>query len=90
MLKGYEVATVQEMGWGGLRNGPLSTRMEGLFDVFLTGDKNLRYQQNLSGRQVAIVVFPSNKLSVAKGLEEPLQAVLASLTAGAFIELEFP
>ena len=90
MLKGYQVATVQEVGWGGLKNGPLMAHMEGLFDVFLTGDKNLRYQQNLSGRQIAIVVFPSNRLSVVKGLEEPLKAVLLSIPAGAFIELEFP
>jgi hypothetical protein len=90
MLKGYQVATVQEMGCGGLKNGPLLARMEGQFDVFLTGDKNLQYQQNLSGRQVAIVVFPSNRLSVVKGLEAPLKAALANITAGALVELEFP
>ena len=87
ILKEYQVFTVQEVGWGGLKNGLLLARMEGQFDVFLTGDKNLQYQQNLKGRRVAIVVFPSNKLSVVKQLEEPLKAALATITTGAFIEL---
>jgi len=43
MLKGYAVFTVQEIGWGGLKNGLLLARMDGQFDVFLTGDKNLQY-----------------------------------------------
>lgn len=87
MLKGYQVSTVQEMGWGGLKNGLLLARMDGQFDVFLTGDKNLQYQQNLTGRQVAIVVLPSNRLSVVKQLEEPLKAAIANITVDAFIEL---
>ncbi len=75
------------MGWSGLKNGALLARVEGEFMVFLTADKNLRYQQNLKGRQLAIVVFPSNKLSIVKQLVAPLKATLADITIGALIEL---
>jgi hypothetical protein len=87
MVREHQVFTVQEMGWGGLKNGPLLARLEGVFDVFLTADKNLRYQQNLKERRVAIVIFPSNKLSVVKQLEASLHSVLAGIVSGSFVEL---
>jgi hypothetical protein len=76
MLQGYDVYTVQYMGWGGVKNGTLLRPAESQFDVFLTADKNLRYQQNLDGRTLAIIVFPSNKLSVVKSLETQLKEAL--------------
>jgi hypothetical protein len=42
------ISTVQEMGWSGLKNGELLVAIEGRFDVFITTDENLRYQQNLT------------------------------------------
>lgn len=87
MLREYQVFTVQEMGWGGLKNGALMTRAEGHFDVFLTADKNLRYQQNFKGRQLAVIVFPTNKLSVIKQLDAALKVSLTGITAGSFVEL---
>jgi hypothetical protein len=47
-LPGHEVRTVQEMGWSSMKNGELLARGAGQFDVFITADQNLRYQQNLS------------------------------------------
>lgn len=87
ILAGYDVQTVQEMGWGGVKNGRLLSLAEPLFDLFLTADKNLRYQQNLTGRPLAVIVFPSNKLSVVIGLEEALKSQIPQATAGAYIEL---
>ena len=55
MLAPRPVATVQQAGYAGLKNGQLLTALEGVFDILLTADKNLRYQQNLTGRQLAIV-----------------------------------
>jgi hypothetical protein len=46
MLAPREVTTVQKAGFRGLKNGALLTALEGSFDVFVTADKNLRYQQN--------------------------------------------
>jgi hypothetical protein len=46
-LPGHDVRTVQDMGRSGVKNGDLLARSVGQFDVFLTADQNLRYQQNL-------------------------------------------
>jgi predicted nuclease of predicted toxin-antitoxin system len=57
-LPGHEAASANEMGWEDLRNGELLSRAEGAgFEVLLTGDANLNYQQNLSGRSIALVVI---------------------------------
>jgi len=59
-LLGHEVATAYERGWSSLKNGELLdvAEREG-YEVFVTTDSNLRYQQNLAGRQLAIVVLLS-------------------------------
>jgi hypothetical protein len=64
-LAGHEVRTTQEQGWAGLKNGELLTQAVAAgFEVFITGDKNLEFQQNLkaSGLFVLVLVAPSNKL----------------------------
>jgi hypothetical protein len=87
LLVDHDVQTVQDMGWAGLKNGPLLTRAESLFDLFLTADKNLRYQQNLRDRTLSIIVFPSNRLSIVKTLEGKLKASIEQVTGGNYIEL---
>ena len=57
---GHECLTVQEAGWSGRENGELLAAAETEFDVLLTVDTNLRYQQNLEGRRIAIVVLQSS------------------------------
>src|SRR5205823_4751940 len=54
----------QELGFAGMANGALLARLEGNFEVFVTADKNLRYQQNLAGRSLAIVELPTNRLPI--------------------------
>jgi hypothetical protein len=61
---------------------------EETFDVFLTADQNLRYQQNLKGRKIAIILFPSNRLPVVKEYEEKLKQALSQIKPGAFVELK--
>jgi hypothetical protein len=87
LVQGYDAYTVQYMGWSGIKNGELLSRAEGQFDVFLTADKNLRCQQSFANRTIAVVVFPSNKLSVVKQLESQLRSTLASIQPGMHIEL---
>ena len=53
----HECRTVQEAGFGGKQNGELLTLAEGQFEVFLTVDKGIRYQQNLSGRSIAVLII---------------------------------
>jgi len=87
LLGDHDVQTVQDMGWAGLKNGPLLTRAESLFDLLLTADKNLRYQQNLRCLTLSIIVFPSNRLSIVKTLEGKLKASIEQVTGGAYIAL---
>jgi uncharacterized protein DUF5615 len=49
-IVGHEVSTVAEMGWAGIKNGKLLTLAEAHFDVLLTVDRGIEYQQNFSGR----------------------------------------
>ncbi len=66
LLSGFEISSVQEMGWRGVTNGALLRQAEDQFDVFITTDKNLRYQQNLTGKQLAIVQLPTNQVPVVR------------------------
>lgn len=56
-LAPHEVSTAFEVGWSNLENGDLLRAAEGKFEVFVTTDKNPRYQKNLGGRQLAIPVL---------------------------------
>jgi hypothetical protein len=58
-LAGHEISTAYEVGWATLSNGDLLVATEKTFDVFITTDRNLRYQQNLAGRRLAILVLPT-------------------------------
>jgi len=64
-LRGHEVSTVQQKGWAGLKNGELLRRAaDAGFEVFLTADRNLEFQQNLSQTRLRVIllVAPSNTL----------------------------
>jgi hypothetical protein len=60
MNHGHECRTVQEAGWSGTLNGELLGLAEAAFDVLVIVDTNLRYQQSLAGRTIAIVVLQSS------------------------------
>jgi predicted nuclease of predicted toxin-antitoxin system len=86
-LPEHEAFTVQDMGWTGIRNSELLAKAESGFDVLLTADKNLRYQQNLRGLVLGIIVFPSNRLSIVKALIPRLKRALLNIKPGEVIEL---
>ena len=66
LLSGFEIATVQELGWTGVTNGALLRQAEDQFNVFITTDKNLRYQQKLTGKQLAIIQLPTKKVRLSR------------------------
>jgi hypothetical protein len=78
-LLGHEVVTVAEAGWAGVKNGELLQRAAGRFDLLLTVDRNLEYQQNFVGLALAVIVVhaPSNDVAVLRPL---MPAVLAALS----------
>jgi hypothetical protein len=81
-LPEWDVRMVQQMGWAGVKNGELLRRAEGQFDLFLTADKNLRYQQNLKGRRLAILLLPTNRLKVLQKMTADIEAAIAFVVPG--------
>lgn len=88
-LPGHTVRTVVDMGWGGVTNGEV-LRLAALdFDAFITVDKNLRYQQNLSTLPIAVVVLHarSNEFQVLMPLLPKLEEALASLKPRSLVQV---
>jgi hypothetical protein len=87
ILKEHQVSSVQDMGWSGLKNGELLKNAGANFDVFLTADKNIRYQQNLKRFDVSVVVLPSNRVEILLALSGSLRAALQGITRGTLVQL---
>ena len=64
-LANHEVRTVSEMGWAGMANGALLAVAQNEFDVFLTVDVSLPYQQNLQGFQIAVILLRARTTRLA-------------------------
>jgi len=77
------------MGWAGLRNGELLRRAEELFDIFVTADQNLRYQQNLSWRKLAILGLPSNQVPLVARLVPVVETLFATIQPGTIVDVPF-
>ena len=85
ILGHHEVVTVAYMGWAGLKNGELlRTAEENGVDVLLTGDGTLSYEQNLSGRRLAIVALPAIQLPNIKKHLPKVIAAINDATPGSF------
>lgn len=76
-LPGHDVSTVPELGWAGIKNGQLLALMEPVFDVFITIDGNLRYQQNLTHRDIALVVLSASDNTIETLLPLMPQVLMA-------------
>jgi len=87
LLTGFEIKTVQDQDWSGITNGALLRLAEGQFDVLITSDQNLKYQQNLAGRQLAIIQLPTNQVPLVVKLVPNVQAVLEKIQTGEFVEI---
>lgn len=78
------------MGWAGLKNGNLLAAADGHFDMFITTDKNLRFQQNLKKYSFAVVLLPSNRMAIILSLITEIEAVVNSIEPGDFVEILLP
>ena len=88
-LSGHEVQTVQKQGWAGLKNGELLRRANAEFDVLVTGDQNLEYQQNLAKVSIAVVVLvaENNRIETLRPLVPNLIGVLTTIRPGQLIRV---
>lgn len=89
-LAGHDVHTVPERVWSGKKNGELLQLMlPENFEVFLTVDQNLRYQQNLRAANIALIVLvaPSNRLAELLPLMPSVLTVLGTIRPGDLMEI---
>ena len=87
-LTDFDVVTVQYQGWAGIQNGELIALIDGKFDVFLTADQNLRYQQNLKNRRIAIVELPFIRRSDIPHFVGRIGAAIVAARIGDYIRIE--
>jgi hypothetical protein len=90
-LKSLTIATVQELGWRGIRNGHLLDLMaENGFELLITTDKNIPYQQNLAKRNLSAIIIPSNRIRILKPLLPQIQTAIKTIKLGEAIEIPYP
>jgi predicted metal-dependent phosphoesterase TrpH len=87
----HDAVTVQEQGWTGIKNGALlSAAASAGFDLFIVADKNLRHQQNLAGRRLAILELWTNHRPTLEKHFGAIRAAAERIKAGEYFPLEAP
>ena len=91
-LVGHTVHTAQSRGWDTLSNGELlNAAEEAGFDLLLTTDRRIRYQQNLKTRRIALVVLTgSTKWSLVRQHADRIAAAIATAAPGSYSEVDIP
>ncbi|MCX6612157.1 MAG: hypothetical protein NTW74_15040 [Acidobacteria bacterium] len=90
-LARHIVTQARDAGWDRLTNGDLLNAAESAgFQVLVTTDKNMRYQQNLSGRVISIVVLGNSQWRVAVNYVEVITAAVDDAKPGSYVEIDIP
>jgi len=90
-LEGHAVTKAKDAGWDRISNGALLTAAEGAgFDILLTTDKQFRYQQNLTGRKIAIVVLANSTRRVVRRYVDRVVVAIDAAVPGSYTEVEIP
>lgn len=90
LLAGHECSTTQECGWQGIKNGELLRLAAAQFDLFITSDQNLQYQQNLTIAPIAILQLSTNDLRRLQVAASSIQAELEKIRALEFRQIRIP
>jgi len=77
------------MGWSDLANGDLLAKAESQFDLIITTDQNLRYQQNLKGRRLAILVLPTTSWPEIQKHTATVASAVSDLESGGYFEVRW-
>jgi hypothetical protein len=90
-LAGHEVTEAIERGWDRSSNGELLTKAEAAgFELLLTTDKKIRYQQNLKGRKIAVVVLGNSAWRIVWMHLDRIASVVKEATPGSYAEVSIP
>ena len=85
ILASHDVRTAPEMGWAGVSNGQLLDEAEKAgFDALVTCDQNIVFQQNLVGRNIAVVVLSTNTWPIIRAQPQSVRRAVADASPGAF------
>lgn len=87
-LTGHNCTNAQRRGWGGIKNGDLLRLAEDEFDLFITSDQGIQYQQNLTGRRIAILELSTNKIRRLTAAAELIRSAVGTMKPGEFRRLE--
>lgn len=90
LLTHHSCTNVQAQGWGGIKNGELLRLAETEFDLFITSDQNIRYQQNLTGRNIAVLELSTNDIERIQAAALLIQDAVEKLERNEFKRLEIP
>ena len=87
----HEVTEARKLKWERISNGELLKLAEGAgFDLLLTTDKNVRYQQNLADRKISIVVLGNSPWWLVRQHLDAIAAAVDAATPGSYTEVEIP
>jgi hypothetical protein len=88
-LRGHEVVRADQMGWQGLDNGALLDAAEQAgFDLLLTCDRNVRHQQNLASRKLALVILSSNHWPTLRRVAARIATAVDFVQTGQIVKVE--
>ena len=90
LLEGHECIGVQKRGWKGEKNGALLALAASEFDLFITPDQNIRYQQNLIASSVAVLELSTNDLRRIRAASAAIQAAISSIKPGEYRRIVIP
>src|ERR1700679_2375703 len=91
LIEYHAVTEARARGWGELENGELLSEAEAEgFEVLVTTDRNLGYQQNLAGRRIAVVVLGKGRWTLIQPCVEQVVEAVNAATPGSFTEVEIP
>ena len=90
LLASHSCTSVQAQGWSGIRNGDLLQRAEADFDLFITSDQNIRYQQNLADRRIAILELSTNDLRRIQAASALIEDAVGRIQPSEFKRLNIP
>ena len=87
----HTVVTVAFQGWSGLKNGLLlAAAEEAGYELFITADQEISYQQNLAGRKMALLMLSTNNWDYVKASIAKIMMAIDAVTPGSYAELEIP
>lgn len=90
LLSGHDRASAQKRGWKGKKNGALLALAANEFDLFITSDQNIRYQQNLPGSTIAVLELSTNDLRRIRAATAMIQAEVSAIKPGAYRKIINP